>query len=218
MVGDVERDAFGLLRDAGIARRAEQPVGQRARRKLPRQRVLAAAGTEEKNVHAGQALARAESPRNLAIPGHPQRPHPPRRQPPRRGLLAAMKVLSVVLLFLFGAVACAAAGDYSMDNRPVVVFKGGIVHQSPYPQGRRQPRSGPPTPAGATARPTCNWKMDDCIGRHRPGPCRPHLDACDRSCQRNCRGISGGPLLGFVDWSDGRAASAFTDASSRVMG
>ena len=51
VVGDVERHAFGLLRDAGIARRAIEPVGQRARRDLPGQRVLASAGAEEEDVH-----------------------------------------------------------------------------------------------------------------------------------------------------------------------
>ena len=57
VVGEVERHALGLLRDAGVARRADQPVGQRAGGKLPGQRVFAAAGTEEENVHAVQALA-----------------------------------------------------------------------------------------------------------------------------------------------------------------
>ena len=51
MVGDVERHAFGLLRDAGIAGRAIELVGERAGRHLPGQRVLASAGTEQKDVH-----------------------------------------------------------------------------------------------------------------------------------------------------------------------
>ena len=55
LVGQIERDAFGLLRDAGIARRAIEPVGQRARRHLPGQRVLASAGTEDEDVHARAA-------------------------------------------------------------------------------------------------------------------------------------------------------------------
>ena len=58
MVGDVERDAFGLPRDAGVARRADKPVDQRACGQLPGQRVFAPAGAEEENVHAGQGLAR----------------------------------------------------------------------------------------------------------------------------------------------------------------
>ena len=67
VVGDVERDAFGLLRDAGIARRANEPVGQRAGGELPGQRVLAPAGAEEENVHAGASTSTGgRSRRNLA--------------------------------------------------------------------------------------------------------------------------------------------------------
>ena len=51
MVGDIERHAFGFPRDAGIARRAPEFRHQRRSRDLPRQRVFAAAGTEQKNVH-----------------------------------------------------------------------------------------------------------------------------------------------------------------------
>ena len=51
MVGGIERDAFGLPRDAGIARRAPQLCHQRRGRDLPGQRVFAPAGAEKKNVH-----------------------------------------------------------------------------------------------------------------------------------------------------------------------
>jgi hypothetical protein len=55
VVGDIERDAFGFLRDAGIARRALELIGERARRHFPGQRMLASAGTENKNVHMASA-------------------------------------------------------------------------------------------------------------------------------------------------------------------
>ncbi|MHC2435595.1 hypothetical protein ACVMB0_002970 [Bradyrhizobium sp. USDA 4451] len=51
MIGDIERDAFGLARDPGIARRAPQFLNQRRCGDLPRQRMFAAAGTEQKDVH-----------------------------------------------------------------------------------------------------------------------------------------------------------------------
>ncbi len=54
MVGDIERHAFGFPGDAGIARRAPQLCHQRGACDLPRQRVFAAAGTEQKNVHEKQ--------------------------------------------------------------------------------------------------------------------------------------------------------------------
>ena len=52
VVGEVERDAFGLPRDAGIAGRAIEPVDQRACRDFPGERVLASAGADEEDVQA----------------------------------------------------------------------------------------------------------------------------------------------------------------------
>ena len=51
MIGGIERQQFGLVRDAGVAGRAIESLHQRARRHLPGQRVLAPAGTKEKDVH-----------------------------------------------------------------------------------------------------------------------------------------------------------------------
>ena len=59
MVGDVERHAFRLARDAGVAGRADEAVDERACRHLPGQRMLAPAGAEEQNVHKLQSLAGA---------------------------------------------------------------------------------------------------------------------------------------------------------------
>ena len=53
VIGGIERDARRLLRDPGIARRAIEPVHQRACRHLPGERVLASAGAEKQDVHAG---------------------------------------------------------------------------------------------------------------------------------------------------------------------
>ena len=54
MIGHIERHAFGFPRDAGIARRAPEFRDQRRGCDLPRQRVFAAAGTEQKNMHEVQ--------------------------------------------------------------------------------------------------------------------------------------------------------------------
>src|SRR5690606_22258034 len=51
MVGDIERDAFGVLRDAGIAGRGVKPAQQRRGRNLPRQRMLAPARADQEYVH-----------------------------------------------------------------------------------------------------------------------------------------------------------------------
>ena len=66
MVRDVERDAFRLLRDAGIAGRAIELVRERARRHLPGQRMLAAAGTEDQDVHETSAGLQGCSPFGVA--------------------------------------------------------------------------------------------------------------------------------------------------------
>jgi hypothetical protein len=110
--------------------------------------------------------------------------------------------LAAVLLLVWGLAAPAMAGDYTMENRPVVVFKGGVVHQSPYPQGSRAASVWGSDACWRDCKASCTWKMEYCmgVGATDHDVCRPHLDACDRSCQRNCRGLSGGPLLGFFDF------------------
>src|SRR5690606_20460432 len=47
----IERDAFGVLRDAGIAGRGVKPAQQRRGRNLPRQRMLAPARADQEYVH-----------------------------------------------------------------------------------------------------------------------------------------------------------------------
>src|SRR5262252_9543236 len=57
VVGDVERHHLAVVGDAGVARRAEEPRDQRARRDLPGERMLASARAEEEDVHARSAGA-----------------------------------------------------------------------------------------------------------------------------------------------------------------
>jgi hypothetical protein len=111
-----------------------------------------------------------------------------------------MKTLSLVILFALGLVAQAAAGDYTLENRPKVIFKGGIVHQTPYPQGRRSTSVWVSDACWRDCSASCTWKMETCVRSGNADTCRPSLDACDRSCQRECRGPWSGPLLGFLDF------------------
>jgi hypothetical protein len=114
-----------------------------------------------------------------------------------------MKLLTALFVLVAGVVALAAsaaAGDYTLENRPEVVFKGGVIHQTPYPQGARAASVWKSDACWRDCKSACTWKMEYCVGAADPDACRPHLDACDRSCQRSCRGFSAGPLLGFVDW------------------
>jgi hypothetical protein len=111
-----------------------------------------------------------------------------------------MKILAAVLLLVWGLVASAAAGDYTLENRPELVFKGGVVHQTPYPQGGRAASVWKSDACWRGCNSSCAWKMEYCVRSSDPDACRPHFDACERSCQRDCRGPFAGPLLGFFDF------------------
>jgi hypothetical protein len=112
-----------------------------------------------------------------------------------------MKAFSAVILFVLGLAAQAAAGDYTLENRPEVVFKGGIAHKTPYPQGKRSTSVWVSDACWRDCSASCTWRMEACVrGSGDADACRPHLDACDRSCQRGCRGTWSGPLLGFLDF------------------
>jgi hypothetical protein len=112
-----------------------------------------------------------------------------------------MKVLVAFLVLVAAAWGAPAhAGDYTLENRPKLVFKGGVVHQTPYPQGRRAASVWHSDSCWRGCTAECTWKMEYCVGSSNPDACRPSLDACDRSCQRTCRGPGSGPLLGFIDF------------------
>ena len=84
MVADIERNALRLTRDARIARGTDEPVYERACRHLPGQRMFAAAGAKEQDVHglqhiAGAPLARQRAGATLwrGRPGLDHRPRNP---------------------------------------------------------------------------------------------------------------------------------------------
>ena len=114
-----------------------------------------------------------------------------------------MKPLVALLLLILGFAAPAAASEIGMENRPQVVFpgpKGGVVHQSPYPQSSRSATIWNGDACQRECNASCTAKMDVCIRSSDADQCRPYLDGCDRSCQRSCRSWWQGPLLGFVDF------------------
>jgi hypothetical protein len=115
-----------------------------------------------------------------------------------------MRTLATALALAVGLFGQALAGDYTYANRPEVVFpgpKGGsIVHVSPYPAGKRAASIWVSDACWRDCGRHCTWEMETCVRATDLGAdaCRPHLDRCDRACQRACR-IRGGPLLGFID-------------------
>jgi hypothetical protein len=111
-----------------------------------------------------------------------------------------MKTLAAAVLLISGLFASAMANDYTLENRPEVSFKRGPVHVTPYPQGKRAASVWNSDACWRDCKSACTWKMEYCVGSADPDTCRPHLDSCDRTCQRECRGPWSGPLLGFIDW------------------
>ena len=115
-----------------------------------------------------------------------------------------MKSFAAVLLLILGSIlglaAPAAANDYTLENRPDVVFKGNILHKTPYPQGKRSTSIWVSDACWRDCNASCTANMAACVGATDPDACRPHLDGCDRACQRSCRSIWSGPLLGFLDF------------------
>jgi hypothetical protein len=103
-----------------------------------------------------------------------------------------------------GLAAPALAGDYSLENRPKAVFKGGTVRMSPYPQSTRAQAVWVSDACWRNCQSSCVWQMEYCVRATPADVCRPHLDNCTRACQRECRGTFsgpiGGPLVGLVDW------------------
>ena len=75
MVGDIEVDALGAFGDAGIARRGEERAELRRLGDLPGQRMLAPAGTDEKDVHAPAESCVAEPGARLATGAAPVQPN-----------------------------------------------------------------------------------------------------------------------------------------------
>jgi len=59
VVGEVDRQALGHLRDPGVARRAPEFCLQRALGDFPGERVFAAARSEEEDSHAGLSAGSA---------------------------------------------------------------------------------------------------------------------------------------------------------------
>jgi hypothetical protein len=122
-----------------------------------------------------------------------------------------MKAVLVALLLVFGLAAPTAAGDYSLENRPDVVFpplkrgsSQGIVHTSPYPAGKRAASVWVSDACWHNCTSACAWQMEECIGTTGAADtCRPQQSACSRSCQLSCRTRGGpyvAPILGLVDF------------------
>ena len=98
-----------------------------------------------------------------------------------------MKSFASVLLVFFALAAPALAGGFSYENRPTVVFKGGVERMTPYPQSRRSTSVWVSDACWRDCNSSCSWKMEYCVRGNAADTCRPHFDNCNRACQRECR-------------------------------
>ena len=58
VIGDIQRDQFGMLRDPRIARRGEQFLTKPGLRQLPCQRMFAPARSQQQDVHVADVALR----------------------------------------------------------------------------------------------------------------------------------------------------------------
>ena len=202
MVGDVERDAFGLARDAGVARRAKEPVGRAG---WPRSSRPARA--RARRSRGGECSCRAStstvgaSLRNAAAHSV-HRPASTRHAPAWFACRHEMDRRSAGAVRRAGRV---SRGRRLHARKPARggLRKGGIVHSDALSrQASAPPRSGPPTPAGAAASRAAPGRWNTCVRATDADACRPHLDACDRACQRSCRDPRPGrcSASSTIDW------------------
>ena len=84
----------------------------------------------------------------------------------------AVKAWVAALLMVLGLALPTLAGDYTLENRPELIFKGGIVHQTPYPQGARAASVWKSDACWRGCKASCTWKMEYCVGSSDADTCR----------------------------------------------
>jgi hypothetical protein len=124
----------------------------------------------------------------------------------RRGLLSGhlrikscrpMKTVLALVLLLAASVAPALADDYTLDNRPQIVFSGrggDRIHLSPYPMSSRAADIWKADACWRGCGAKCAAQFNACGRANGAEACRSGLDHCDRMCVFDCR-LSRGPLL-----------------------
>jgi hypothetical protein len=109
-------------------------------------------------------------------------------------LLVAAILGGIVMPFGAGAV---AADAKPVDTQPFETKPWRYNDHSdtlPFPRGDRAQSVWSSGGCWSECGSYCAWGAADCLTRAPQGHCLKLTDACDRSCQRQCRS-SGGPLL-----------------------
>jgi hypothetical protein len=108
-----------------------------------------------------------------------------------------MKITLILLLIAGAFTGLTACSDYTLENRPTVIFpgRGGEKHHiSPYPMSERSAAIWKSDACWRGCAPKCGAQFTTCAKTNGAEACRTALDRCDRICVYECRS-SGGPLL-----------------------
>jgi hypothetical protein len=108
-----------------------------------------------------------------------------------------MKIFLTLALIAWAVIGPAAAGDYTMDNRPAMIFSGRggeKMHMSPFPMSSRAAAVWNSDACWRACGAKCGGQFNACGRANGAEACRSGLDRCDRICVWQCRS-SGGPLL-----------------------
>lgn len=114
-----------------------------------------------------------------------------------------MRIAAVSVVLFAGLTVPAMAGDYTLGNRPQVVFStpsGTSTHVSPFPMSRRSAEVWGSDSCWRACTSHGAWRLDACLNTTGldQNACRAALDSDDRACLRTCR-TNAGPLLNITN-------------------
>jgi hypothetical protein len=111
-----------------------------------------------------------------------------------------MKHVIVLLALLFGGIVMPAGVPAIAAElgamRPV--YGQGHASVLPFPRSTRAQAVWGEGACWRDCQRTCTWGLAGCLTIDAQGRCLKYTDACDRSCQRQCR-VRGGPYLTIGD-------------------
>ncbi len=106
-----------------------------------------------------------------------------------------MKLAMLLLVLLFGGIMMpnsrpAVGADLGLTRAPAYGHRFAL----PFPRSARAAAVWGEGACWRDCQRTCTWGLTGCLAVDSQGRCLKTTDACDRSCQRDCR-VSGGPYV-----------------------
>ena len=107
-----------------------------------------------------------------------------------------MKLAVLLLALLLGGIVMptngsAVAADLGLSRAPAY----GHGYALPFPRSARAAAVWGEGACWRDCQRSCTWGLTGCLAVDSQGRCLKATDACDRSCQRDCR-VEGGPYVG----------------------